>query len=713
MRRQFVTIGITTASLSAVSLFWLLLAVLLPQSNSTALEMESSSFSMAPVSEDYFTIYPLRQGQFTSAGIDTTFSIPIRNNGAVISDIYEVEVSTTWSIELYGPDGFTPLSDTNNNGTKDTGIIYHGQTFELITVIDTPSWADAGDDSRTDINISSTISPTISETAILQVAIPAPFVQGFRDHADDAMSLILAEPNFQWTKKTTSDDYDAIGAAVVETPAGYAYVWSKWRFNNGQWMSEIEYLLTDKSGQPTTPIIQLTDHSTATLATQDLRPTIAATPEGYLGISWQRQIFDRSGAVNSNIYFATTDPSGQLLINPTNITMISGWVTTSTLDIPVVDFSRVAGTHDERYFFAWQSSHEEAGGGVRDIHYAVRDRSEDTFTGTTNYTNDVPDDIGYASPIVTDLTNNRVLLTWVRRSPEDDDIYYAIINSDGSVFRPTNNLSRSEKVVDWFTSSATELSDGRILVAWNAWGCSESNFSGRTKMAVLGANYNPNGNPVCLEDDAGIAIGGDYGVSLAADSDTNAIITWTDANQNERRHLYYALVDSHLRVQTEPMIYHRSEVPPFSMSWEGFANTSRLYIDGSAKFSTDGYLPQEGEDAEVTIFYGNAGTVAASSGILTATLHPGLSYVGVSGSAPGEPIVDGNHLRWLLQDINLLDIQPFQLYLELSGSGEQWVSYPVTITLELAEPEIDLANNSDQTKVTFGVRSIYLPTIAK
>ncbi len=706
-------IGISTASLTAVIVFWMLLALFIPQGNLNALEVEPSSLSLAPSDGDYFTIYPLRQGQFTSAGIDATFSIPIRNNGVVISDIYELEVSTTWSVELYGPDGLTPLTDTNNNGTKDTGVVYQGQTFKVIAEIDTPSLAEVGDDNRADIEVSSTISPTITETAVLQVAIPAPFVQAFRDHADDAMSLILTDPVGKSKQKTTPDGYDAIGAAVVETPTGYGYVWSKWHYYRGQWMSEIEYLLTDKSGQPTTPIIRLTDHSTATLATQDIRPTIAATPEGYLGISWQRQIIDENGAANYNVFYATAYPSGQVLINPTNITMISGWVTTSTVDTPVVEFSRVAATHDERFFFAWQSSHEEAGGSVRDIYYAVRDRSGDIFTGTTNYTNDVPDDIGYASPIVTGLTNNRVLLTWVRRSPEDDDIYYAIINSDGTVFRPTNNLSRSEKVVDWLTSSAAELSDGRILVTWNAWGCSNSNFSGRTKISVLGANYNPTGNPVCLEDGPGIAIGGDYGVSVAADSDDNAIITWTDADQNERRHLYYALVDSHLRIQTQPMIFHRSEVPPFSMSWEGYANTTRLYIDGSVKFSSDGYLPKEGEDAEVTIFFGNEGTLAASGGILTATLPSGLSYVGVSGSAPGQPIIDGNHLRWLLQDINPLNIQPFQLYLELSDSGEKWISYPVTITLEVAEPEIDLENNTDFTKVTFGIRPIFLPAITK
>jgi hypothetical protein len=706
VERRNTVIGTLVASLLLVIIFISLLTIVQPPFSINA-QVESSSSTVAGTNESaLFTIDPPRQGRFISAGEKTTFRVPILNNGIVPTDIYELEVSSTWPVSVFGSDGNFPLTDTNGSGNIDTGEVHQGQTFNVVVEMNVPVTATVNVQNNAEITITSWVNPGVTQTTYLQAAIPAPFVQAFRDHANGAMSLLFAEPNANWLKKQTNDSYNGTGAAIAELPMGYIYTWSKSRLINGSWNTEIEYLLTDKSGSPFSEIFKLTDHSTSPLPIHDIKPVVALTPEGVIGVAWHRQIFSDKDVVNHNIYLALLDQSGKVIYGPSNITLNSGWVTPTSTGIPSFDSPRIAGTGDERFFLAWHSYLEEIDGSVRDIFYTVRGTNGEKLVDNTNFTNDLPDDIGYSSPTVAAVTPNRVVLAWVQRRPVDDDVFYAVLDSNGNIIKDVRNLSRNEREIDWLTLDSVELSDGNILIAWKAWGCSEHEYAGRIKYAILGAQYNRTGQPVCLGD-PGIAATGDWGVSVAADSDGNAIITWTDEDQFERHHFYYALVDGKLNIITQPMIFHRTETPPFSTSYEGYAITSRLYVDGKVAFGNSNYHALSDQTAKVSVNFGNQGTMPVSSATLTVTIDTGLTYE--SDTATVIPDINGNKIVWTYSELGPNNNQRVDIFLSMSESGEPGIAYPLTATIKIDEPDFTLDNNQDQSQVTFYDNIIYIP----
>lgn len=709
LERRNTVIGVLAASTLLIITFVTLLYFVRPTPSINA-QNDSSISPIATVNDsELFTIDPIRQGKFLSSGETTTFRVPIHNNGIVSTDIYELDVISSWSVKVFGPDGNIPLKDTNGNGNIDTGEVNQGQTFDVVLEMTVPVTTTVNIQNNAEITVTSSVNPGVTKTTFLQAAIPAPFVQTFRDHANGAMSLLIAEPNANWFKKQTNDFHNGTGAAIAELPMGYIYLWSKLRLIDGSWNTEIEYLLTDKSGSPFSEIFKLTDHSSSSLPTHDIRPVVALTPDGVIGVAWYRQIFSDTETVNHNIYLALLDQSGNVKNGPTNITLNNGWVTPSSIGIPSFDTPRIAGTGDERFFLAWHSYFEENEGSVRDIYYTVRGTNGEIVVDNTNFTKDLPDDIGYLSPTVAAVSPNRVVLAWVQRLPVNDDIFYTILDSNGNTIKSVRNLSRNEREIDWLTLDAAELSDGKILIAWKAWGCSEGEFAGRIKYAILGAQYNRTGQPICLGN-PGIAVGGDTGVSVAADGYGNAIITWTDDDQSERRHFYYALVDGKLNIITQPMIFYRTEIPPLSTSFEGYAITSRLYIDGNVAFGSSNYYAPSDQPVKVSLNITNLGTMPTSGAVMTATLDPGLNYE--DDSAPGNPIIDGNKIVWTLSELEPNLNQQIDMFLTMSDGGEQGVAYPITANLEVIESDIDLDNNQDLSQVTFFENFIFLPNVS-
>lgn len=71
-------------------------------------------------------VYPLYQGRFTHPGETVTFQVPIRNTGELGDDTYDLSVSSSWPFGLYAADGTTPLTDTDSDGTVDTGSVAQG-----------------------------------------------------------------------------------------------------------------------------------------------------------------------------------------------------------------------------------------------------------------------------------------------------------------------------------------------------------------------------------------------------------------------------------------------------------------------------------------------------------------------------------------------------------------------------------------------------------
>lgn len=522
------------------------------------------------------SVYPQYAGRFTTVGATESFHLQVRNTGEFGSDTYDLTSSSTWPVSLYAADGSTPLTDTDSDGVVDTGSLAQGSTFTVTVKVQTPSGANVGNANTATITARSSLDTTKQKASTVQTAVPANFAQVYRDNADDAMSLYLVQPVGQTVKKATSDNYLGDGMAVAEMPNGnLVYAWHKWRSLGSVVVREIEYTLLDHLGNITRAVTKLTDHSGATMTTYDYYPAVAVAPNGRIGVLWYRYLYNSSTSQNNyNIYFAVLDAAGNVVVAPINLTNNTAWGTWSDLNVPRFYSPRIAATGDNRFVLAWLREHLESNGWVDDIYYAVRDSNGNEVKASTKLTEDTPGTSGYLNPALASLSLNRAFLSWASRQQDNDDIYYAVIGSDGNLVKTATDLSVDETVVDWRNYDAVQLSDGKILAVWEAWGCFAGEWVPRLRFALLDTSYNRIGTPTCLGNAP--ATLGDFAASVTADTDGHGILTWMDYDSSNRRNLYYALVDSTGSVLTQPMIFRTSQAssPYIISSYWGYGNTS-------------------------------------------------------------------------------------------------------------------------------------------
>jgi len=656
---------------------------------------------------------PSYQSSFTQAGKTVPFQIAIRNTGELGVDTYDLTTSSTWPTSLYAADGVVPLTDTDSDGVVDTGSVIPGDTLTITVKIQTPSTANVGNNNIATITVCSSLDTSKGKTGTLQAAVPAPFAQVFLDSTDGAMSMYLVQPSAQALKKATVDGYSGEYMAVVETPGhNFVYAWNKYRCLDSScniYVREVEYTLLNRYGEIVRAVSKLTDHSGATMRTQDYRPAVAVTPDGRVGMLWYRYLYNSSTSqLNYNIYLAILDVSGNLVYGPLNLTNNTVWGKSGDLNVPSFSSPRIAATTDNRFVLAWRRSNQESAGWVDDIYYAVRDSNGGEVQGLTKFTNDTPGGSeAYYAPNLATLSGNRALLTWQRDS--DDDIYYAVLDSSGNTVKAATNLA-GDGTSQWDSwPDAVQLSDGKTVVAWTSG--SYPNY--RTRFAVLDVSYNRIAGPTMLANPA--ALLGDSYVSLAADAADHAILTWMDYDSSYRRNLYYALVDGNGSVLTPPMIYRTSQAasPRIWSSFDGYGNTSYSWtppsgVDGWVQAPSLAGTPPAGT-AGIQMRYGNHGTTTATSVVLTATLGTGLTYVNDTSGI--SPTISGNVVTWSLPDIGFLGSGQFMVRVSIPGDPIG-TRYPVTLMLSSTGTEANPANNALTLEV-MAARQMFLPLIMR
>jgi hypothetical protein len=148
---------------------------------------------------------PKFQGTFARPGETITFQTFIRNTGDFGSDTYDLSYNSTWPVTFYPADGTTPLSDTNGNGKIDTGALAQASVFTVTVKAQAPITSTLGATNIFSLTVQSSLDSAKSKTVTMQAAVPAPFVQAYRDYADDAMSLYLVSA--QMVKKNRGRVY--------------------------------------------------------------------------------------------------------------------------------------------------------------------------------------------------------------------------------------------------------------------------------------------------------------------------------------------------------------------------------------------------------------------------------------------------------------------------------------------------------------------------
>jgi hypothetical protein len=653
-------------------------------------------------------IWPLYHGGFTRVGQMSSYQVPIRNTGEVGADTFDLLPSSSWPLSLYAADGTTPLTDTDSDGTVDTGPVAQGDTVTIVAKVVAPAIANVGDHNTATIVARSSLNTSVMGTATLQTAIPAPFAQAYRDGADGAMSLYLAHPDVQIAKKTTPDDVGGYHLAVAETASGFAYFWTRLRSEASMTVQEIEYTLLDSYGNTMRGVTKLTDHTGATVNTYDNVPAVAVTPDGRIGVLWYRNLWNSlTGEYNLNIYFSILDASGNPIFGPANLTNNTAWGLWDAYNVPMFWSSAIAATGDNRFVLAWERDMETLSGSLTDIYTSVRNSSGAVVKPIGAFTVDTPGgDEGYSGSNLATLSGNRALLLWNRWS--DGDVYYAVLDSAGATVKGATNLSTGTSGWSW-GADAAELSAGKTVVGWTG-----GSYPGyQNYFAVLDAAYNRVAGPTPLVNPAGLL--GDGYVSVAPAANW-AVLTWMDYSSAYRPNLYYALVDGLGSVLAGPAIFVTGAGPDPSVlaSYEGHSNTSYSLIEPTTE-QVDAWVTapamaggMPGGTAVAHASLGNYGLTTATSAVLTAVLDDDLTYVDAS---PPPSSVVGNTVTWNLPDLDFLGGGSVVLYTTVPPVPIG-TRYPLVWTLASAGPEAHPEDNTLTVDVAAAL-GVYLPLVVR
>jgi len=515
-------------------------------------------------------VYPLYQGHFTHRGEAVSFQVPIQNTGELGSDTYDLFVSSSWFVGLYAADGITPLTDTDSDGTVDTGPVAQGGSKTIVAKVIPPGMVSIGDSNSTTLPIRSSLNTNKSKICTLQTAIPAPFCQVYLDSTDGAMLLDVVGMDSETIVKASPDGHYGYDWAVTDTPLGYAYCWSKYRSGDAVSTYEIEYALLNEHGEIVRGLTRLTDNSDAAVNTYDWFPAIAAAPNGRIGIVWYRRLYDSSnGNSNYNIFYAILSTRGDVVVPPTNLTNNPFWGGWWEINIPRFGEPEIAATTDNRFVLSWDEDLNTTDGQITDVYYAIVHTDGTLVVAPTKFTNDTPgDDMRYDDPNLTAMSKGRVLLTWGCHSEptELSDICNAVLDSAGNCVSGPTNVSNTSAYS--FSVDAAVLPCGNSIIAWSEY------YEGRYQIAytILDASQNtilP--SPVVLSNLASDF--DEYYVSVAAQGADHAVLTWGDGGGHN---LYYALVDASGDILTPPMIFQQSQSDDgyIATSYNGYGNTS-------------------------------------------------------------------------------------------------------------------------------------------
>jgi hypothetical protein len=497
--------------------------------------------------------------------------------------------------------------------------------------------------------------------------------------------------------------------SIAAKSDGYVYIWDLYSYFGTSSREHIEYALLDKNGNVTRSPSLLTDNNTPPYYAYDYYPAVDVAPNGRIGVTWMRELWNTStGKSLFNVYFTILDSSGSMLFTPVNLTNNSVWGSYSDLNVPRFYRNQIAATSDNRFMIAWEGEHQESAGYVEDLYYLVRDSNNVSIKGLIKYTNDTPGgDQYYESPTLTRLGNNQVFMAWTQYENSNYSNAYAVFNSSGNEVHAKTPLTLYAWGVD-----AVQLSNGRILIAGRQWGVDGPLMA---YSMLDGTSFTEVASNVQLNNPFNMLKGDDY-VSVTTDDAGHGILTWMDYDSNSRKNLYYALVDGNGSTLTEPMILRTSQAadPYIQTSYFGYGNTTNKLatptsqdtdLRVNAPLLTGG---QQGGMALIPVWVGNYGAAKATSVVLTATWDNNLTYVGAD---PAPTSVVGNTATWNLADLAYQGSGKITLTVSLPSTVIGTL-YPITWYASSTGPEAYPADNTATTNVMESVQ-VYLPLTKK
>ena len=159
-----------------------------------------------------------------------------------------------------------------------------------------------------------------------------------------------------------------------------------------------------------------------------MRPAVAVAPDGRIGITWRRRLWNSdNGTENNNIYFLMLDSNGATVMPPTNLTNNEGLGNVWHPQRAVFDLPTIAATLDGRFGLAWARSLYDGSSTSTTTWYTVRGadggqvKAPAQFSGNTRG----------ASPNLTSLADGTLFL--VTAQLMDSQLSYGRIDRDGNI----------------------------------------------------------------------------------------------------------------------------------------------------------------------------------------------------------------------------------------------------------------------------------------
>ena len=646
---------------------------------------------------------PLYLGEFAYSLDVDDFNFTITNSGDLGADTYDMVVTTAplsggFIAELFDTGG-VPLTDTDADGTIDSGSLAQGASKEIIARVSAPAGLSLGAAVKTYIDISSSLNPAKTKTVTIESTVPAAFAQTYRDQESHTVWTDLNWPVKQVEAEVSTEAWNINEPTIIETADhNFMHVWMDYQWGQNTGGAAVHYALLDHFGQVVkapamlSPILDVAGYYT-----DQYDFAMAAASDGNIGVVWSRRLSYSDGASNYNIWFAILDPSGMVDYGPVNLTNNDAWGSYSwgnRVDLIEPDISA---SDDNRFFITWEKYVQSAS--TQDIHYSIRQSSGAVLVQPTAMT--TSDWTQMYTPLAQiALSGNRFFVTYEHQYISGQyyyqDFLYRVFDSSGGTLTPPSDL-------DFYADSAIQLSGGNILLASSAYGdVIYYQIRNGSTYGLISESY--------LSHPSTSEVG--YGtLGVTKDALNRGILTWSDENDH---YLYYAYVQgTNGAPLSGPVIFQHSDW--LSLSYTGSSITTNSWspavgIDLIGEFSSNLFGAAPGGNAMLQLWNSNVGTDTAEFPELTLTLPAGLTYVGdTSGVTPD---LVGSTVVWQLPELAYGSSEDFVVYLAVDGATPVPSFFDVSLELTSEGADVNPANNTDTTQVLVGLQS-FLPLMLR
>lgn len=666
------------------------------------------------------SISPRGQGLFTKAGASESFLVTLRNYGELGADTYRPTLSSAWPAQVLHRDG-APLKDTDGDGALDTGPIAQGQHMDLLVRMQTPAVVSVGDNNSAVLTVVSTRTPGWQRATVLRSAVPAPFVQAYEDSAHPGARVNFADPLGSRINRL-AQNAAAGGTAIAALPGGgHVVAWSE---DDGE-MLRIRYVVLDQAGAPTSAARSLLRPDGSAPAGYATEVAASVAPDGVIGLAW-RQYESRqnngSWEYRDNIYLATLDVTGTVILGPTDLTGNTEFGTYETQLHPSLYGVQIASAGASQFVVAWANTMTSGDGYTDNVHYTVRSANNIVIKPITQLS--ATDQLGkdHAQiPVLAPLASGSVILTY-NDYWSDFPLSYVVLSSEGSVVRGPVPVGSGYG----YPQAVAQMSNGALLLVWVDWNSTTTELF---YAVVDSATDALQAGPIWLENPASAT--GDYGASIAADANGRAVVTWGERSSYYQFSRYYALLRQDGSLLTPPTAFLSAVVPGdgseprLTAADNGYAVAQNRAFDPSSTTLPDVAVATPplssgapGGRAQVTIGLANHGLPIASSVVVTAQLAAELQYVSavpepVQMQAAGDTSMGqgGAELVWNVPSLSYLTYGQILLVTGVP-SATIGSTYPVTITVAHAGADYDDGNMTVQTQVMVA-RELFTPLVTK